>query len=50
MERTRSADDRRIVFLRLTEAGTAVAERCRQGVTRRWNAWLADWTRKKSTG
>ena len=43
VERSRSADDRRIVFLKLTDAGAQVAERCRQAVTRQWNVWLADW-------
>ena len=43
LERTRSADDRRVVFIEVTEQGRAVADRCRQGVTRQWNAWLADW-------
>ena len=43
VERSRSAEDRRIVLLSLTEAGQQLAERCRQGVTRQWNAWLSDW-------
>lgn len=43
VERSRSADDRRVVFVRLTASGTETADRCRQGVTRQWNEWLADW-------
>jgi len=43
--RARSADDRRIVNLALTEAGHAVALRCRDRVVERWNLWFADWDR-----
>ena len=43
LERTRSADDRRVVFIALTDEGRQVADRCRQGVTRQWNEWLAEW-------
>ena len=43
LERTRSEDDRRVVFIDLTDDGRQVADRCRQGVTRQWNEWLADW-------
>jgi DNA-binding MarR family transcriptional regulator len=41
--RHRDADDRRIVNLALTPAGTAIAQRCRSRVIQLWNGWLSDW-------
>lgn len=43
LTRTRDTDDRRCVNLTLTPAGIAVAERCRDRVTARWNTWLEGW-------
>lgn len=43
LTRTRNTDDRRCVDLELTDAGRDVAMRCKEQVTARWNAWLADW-------
>lgn len=48
--RTRSADDRRIVDLSLTDDGTAMALQCRDIVIERWNAWFGDWTHDEVTG
>lgn len=45
--RERSADDRRIVNLALTEAGRSVALRCRDRVVERWNDWFKDWDREE---
>jgi DNA-binding MarR family transcriptional regulator len=41
--RHRDADDRRIVNLALTPAGTAIAQRCLSRVIQLWNGWLSDW-------
>lgn len=41
--RSREHEDRRLVALRLTPAGQAVTQRCRQLVLDVWNRWLADW-------
>ncbi|MET4895830.1 MarR family transcriptional regulator [Sphingomonadaceae bacterium jetA1] len=44
IERSRCTDDRRIVRLRLTDSGVAVARRCKEKVVAQWNIWLCDWT------
>ena len=44
VERTRSADDRRVVHLSLTVDGQAVMKRCRDLVVAYWNRCLADWS------
>lgn len=44
VERTRAADDRRVVRLALTPAGYDVAMRGRRKVIAAWNRWLADWS------
>lgn len=41
--RSREHDDRRLVALRLTDAGNRVAHGCRARVMAAWNGWLADW-------
>lgn len=43
VERARDADDRRIINLALTEAGSRIAMRTRDRVIAAWNAWLVDW-------
>ncbi|MEH3121953.1 MAG: MarR family winged helix-turn-helix transcriptional regulator [Sphingomonas phyllosphaerae] len=43
VERTRSADDRRVLHLSLTPAGRAVTFRCRDKVIDHWNRCFADW-------
>lgn len=42
--RAREHDDRRLVALKLTEEGKAVALRARLGVIEAWNDWLGDWS------
>jgi DNA-binding MarR family transcriptional regulator len=44
VERTRSADDRRVVHLSLTPAGVATTIRCRNMVVEHWNRCFTDWT------
>lgn len=41
--RSREHDDRRLIALRLTPAGEALAHRLRLRVIDAWNGWLADW-------
>lgn len=41
--RARQAADRRLVTLKLTEAGEAVALKGRARVIGAWNGWLSDW-------
>lgn len=41
--RERNGGDRRCVDVALTDAGRALAERCRDRVTERWNDWLEGW-------
>lgn len=43
VERQRDADDRRVVNLSLTSAGTAMAMRCREHAIACWNDILSDW-------
>lgn len=50
VERTRSAEDRRIVRLSLTDAGRDVTMRCRDKVVDLWNRCLADWSHDEITG
>ena len=45
--RTRATDDRRVVKLMLTPAGTAVTLRCRDLAIDYWNRVLADWERSE---
>jgi DNA-binding MarR family transcriptional regulator len=42
--RERTADDRRLVELSLTEEGEAIARQGRLRVIEAWNRWLADWS------
>lgn len=41
--RDRDADDRRVINLVLTAAGSEIAERCMRRVVDLWNGWLGDW-------
>lgn len=41
--RCREHGDRRLIALKLTAEGEAVAHRCRRLVIDAWNRWLADW-------
>jgi DNA-binding MarR family transcriptional regulator len=41
--RHREHDDRRLIALKLTAEGEAVAHRVRQLIIATWNGWLADW-------
>lgn len=43
IERHRSAQDRRVINLALTQIGSALAERCLAHVLGMWRGWLADW-------
>ncbi|HEU0044340.1 MarR family transcriptional regulator [Sphingomonas sp.] len=43
VERARGQGDRRLVALKLTPTGEAVARKCRRLVVRAWNEWLSDW-------
>ena len=45
LTRTRATDDRRVVKLMLTPAGTAVTLECRDLAIDYWNRVLADWDR-----
>ena len=42
--RHREGEDRRVVTLKLTPAGVAMAHRCRARVIEAWNGWLSDWS------
>lgn len=44
--RQRDGDDRRVVQLVLTPAGTSVMLRVREMLVAQWNAWLKDWNDK----
>lgn len=50
VERVRSADDRRVVDLSLTPAGTAIMMRCRDIVIAQWNACFSNWSHEEVTG
>lgn len=41
--RAREHEDRRLVALKLTPAGEAMARKCRHLVFEAWNGWLRDW-------
>lgn len=41
--RQRDEGDRRCVNVSLTDEGRALAERCRDKVTEKWNGWLEGW-------
>ena len=43
VQRVREHDDRRLVALKLTPTGAAMARRCRHLVFEAWNDWLRDW-------
>lgn len=41
--RHREHDDRRLIALKLTGEGEALAQRCRRLIIDTWNDWLTDW-------